>query len=79
MSMDRARYGGASGGREPAGGGFLWEQPPLHRDVFVLRYYHFSSIQRIAKAYAIGESKTKSILFRTRKKLRVFLESEGLL
>ena len=58
---------------------FLWEQPPLHRDVFVLRYYHFSSIQRIAKAYAIGESKTKSILFRTRKKLRVFLESEGLL
>ena len=58
---------------------FLWEQPPLHRDVFVLRYYHLSSIQRIAKAYAIGESKTKSILFRTRKKLRVFLESEGLL
>ena len=58
---------------------FLWEQPPLHRDVFILRYYHFSSIQRIAKAYAIGESKTKSILFRTRKKLRVFLESEGLL
>ena len=58
---------------------FLWEQPPLYRDVFVLRYYHFSSIQRIAKAYAIGESKTKSILFRTRKKLRVFLESEGLL
>ena len=58
---------------------FLWEQPPLHRNVFVLRDYHFSSIQRIAKAYAIGESKTKSILFRTRKKLRVFLESEGLL
>ena len=59
--------------------GFLREQPVLYADVFIRRYYHLCSIKQIADEFSISESKTKSILFRVRKKLYSFLESEGLL
>ncbi len=58
---------------------FLRAQPVLYADVFILRYYHLFPIGQIAKALSISESKTKSILFRVRKKLRKYLESEELL
>lgn len=58
---------------------FLREQPVLYADVFIRRYYHLCSIKQIANEFSISESKTKSILFRVRKKLYSFLESEGLL
>lgn len=59
--------------------GFLREQPVLYADAFIRRYYHLCSIKQIADEFSISESKTKSILFRVRKKLYSFLESEGLL
>lgn len=58
---------------------FLRKQPVLYADVFIRRYYHLCSIKQIAQEYFISESKTKSILFRIRKKLYSFLESEDLL
>lgn len=58
---------------------FLRKQPEIHADVFIRRYYHLCSIKQIAEEFSISESKTKSILFRVRKKLHSFLESEELL
>ena len=49
------------------------------RMAFVLRYFHGESIANICKRFNMGESKVKSLLFRTRKKLRVHLEKEGLI
>ena len=59
--------------------GFLRELPVLYADVFIRRYYHLCSIRQVAEEFSISESKTKSLLFRVRKKLHSFLESEGLL
>jgi len=47
------------------------------RVTFVLRYFHGESIGEISGRFQMSESKIKSMLFRTRKKLRVHLEKEG--
>ena len=44
--------------------------------VFVSRYWYLASIKEISKCLNCSESKTKSILFRVRKKLRARLEEE---
>jgi len=49
------------------------------RVAFVLRYFHGESIASICNRFNMGESKVKSILFRTRKKLKAHLEKEGVL
>lgn len=48
------------------------------RNVFVTRYWYSESIKKIANTFNISESKTKSMLMRTRNKLRKYFESEGL-
>ncbi len=48
------------------------------RNVFMRRYWFFDSISDIASRFSITESKVKSILFRTRGKLKVFLMKEGI-
>ena len=47
------------------------------RVIFVRRYFFNDSIKEIADRFKISESKTKSILFRVRKKLKSHLEMEG--
>ena len=47
------------------------------RIIFIRRYWHTDSIIQIASHFDISESKVKSSLFRTRKKLRIYLEKEG--
>ena len=47
------------------------------RVTFVLRYFHGESIRSICEHCDMSESKVKSILFRTRKKLKKHLEKEG--
>ena len=47
------------------------------RNIFIRRYWFSDSIADIAERFAISESKVKSILFRVRKQLKVYLESEG--
>ena len=44
---------------------------------FVRRYFIGDSIQEISRFLGASESKVKSILFRTRNKLRIHLEQEG--
>ena len=56
---------------------FLFALPQVDRQVFMCRYWYMDSISDIAKQFAYSESKIKSMLYRTRKKLRAMLEKEG--
>ena len=56
---------------------FLSGETAEARNVFIRRYWFFDSVSDIAQQYAISESKVKSMLFRTRKRLRRYLEKEG--
>ena len=47
------------------------------RIIFVLRYFHGESIRNICERFNMSESKAKSLLFRSRKKLKDYLEKEG--
>ena len=57
---------------------FLLELPKDVRKIFLRRYWELSSVKEIASVYGISESKVKMTLFRTRSKLRSFLEKEGI-
>ncbi len=56
---------------------FLADLPKETRMIFVRRYWYFYTISEIAAEYGFGESKVKMVLSRTRKKLKVYLEKEG--
>ena len=58
---------------------FLRAQPEESRKVFLRRYWYVESVAAIAEAFGFSESKVKSLLFRTRKSLRSYLEKEGYL
>ena len=58
---------------------FLKSLPDTERKVFVCRYWYFDSIAEISKQFGFSESKVKSMLFRTRKKLLFKLETEDYL
>ena len=47
------------------------------RNVFLRRYWFFDSVKEIAERFDISESKTASMLMRTRNKLRDYLVTEG--
>ena len=49
-----------------------------NRLIFLRRYWYADSIREIADRYGITESKVKTQLHRTRKKLQLFLEKEGI-
>lgn len=54
---------------------FLRSQPPQERDWFVRRYWMFDSIKNIARDSHCSQSKIKSALMRTRKKLSAYLKN----
>ncbi|MEC0090464.1 RNA polymerase sigma factor [Paenibacillus macquariensis] len=56
---------------------FLQSIKEDHRNIFLRRYWYSDSMTDIASRFAISESKTKSILFRIRKKLQIYLKKEG--
>lgn len=56
---------------------FLRGLPPEPRAVFIRRYWHTQSIAEIAARCGMSESKVKSMLLRTRNKLRKALTEEG--
>ena len=58
---------------------FLSHMPQAERDVFLCRYWFFAPVSEIADRFGFGRSKVKSMLMRTRKKLRAQLEKEGLI
>lgn len=56
---------------------FLRGLPAEMRRVFVCRYFHAESIGEIAERFGASESKIKSMLQRSRLRLRAQLEKEG--
>lgn len=57
---------------------FLRTLPKQERVVFVCRYWYVDSIADIAQRFGFTQSKVKSMLARTRKKLQTTLEKEGI-
>ncbi|KIR03763.1 RNA polymerase sigma factor RpoE [Lachnospiraceae bacterium TWA4] len=56
---------------------FLKTISSVDRNIFICRYWYVESIDCIAKMSGFSKSKIKSNLFRTRKKLKKYLEKEG--
>lgn len=57
---------------------FVKSLPETEQKVFLCRYWYMDSVSAIATRFRFSESKVKSMLSRTREKLRVRLEKEGL-
>ena len=57
---------------------FLWSEKALDRNVFLRKYWFFDSISDIAARYSMNENSVKSMLFRSRNRLREFLRKEGI-
>ena len=57
---------------------FLWSERELDRNVFLRKYWFFDSISDIAERYSLTENNVKSLLFRSRNRLREFLKKEGI-
>lgn len=58
-------------------GDFLRTLSAEERNTFIGRYYYLDSLRDVASYCGMGEAKAKSMLFRTRNKLKQFLEKEG--
>ena len=57
---------------------FVKSLPETEQKVFLCRYWYMDSVNSIATRFRFSESKVKSMLSRTREKLRARLEKEGL-
>ena len=58
---------------------FLRALPERERNVFLRRYWFTEPAADIARRYGMREGAVRSSLFRSREKLRRYLEKEGLL
>ncbi len=58
---------------------FLSELPVSQRKLFLMRYFYLDSIAKISEKTGFSESKVKSMLYRTRNKLRDTLRKEAYL
>lgn len=58
---------------------FLDDLPEEKMKIFMRRYWYMSPIKEIADDFAMGESKVKMILSRSRSKLKQILEREGII
>ena len=56
---------------------FLDALPATERRVFLCRYWYVDSVETIAEKFGFSQSKVKTMLHRTRKKLRNALWEEG--
>ena len=57
---------------------FLDTLPVTERRVFLCRYWYVDSVEAIAEKFGFSQSKVKTMLYRTRVKLRKQLAEEGL-
>ncbi|MBR5188443.1 MAG: sigma-70 family RNA polymerase sigma factor [Clostridia bacterium] len=56
---------------------FLGTLSVSERKVFVCRYFYMDSVESVSEKFGFSKGKVKSMLFRTREKLRVYLQKEG--
>ena len=59
--------------------GFLHTLPEQACSVFLRRYWYAESLEDIAGRYGMKVNTVKTSLFRTRQKLKIYLEKEGVL
>ena len=57
---------------------FLKTLPETEQRVFLCRYWYLTPIKTVAKQFGFSESKVKSMLSRTRNKLKTHLQKEGI-
>ena len=57
---------------------FLRKEPRNARSVFVCRYFYGEAVKNIAERFGYSDSKVKSMLQRTRNRLRDYLQKEGI-
>jgi len=57
---------------------FLKTLPETEQQVFVSRYWYLNPVKDVAVRFGFTESKVKSMLSRTRKKLAAYLQKEGI-
>ena len=58
---------------------FLKSLPETEQRIFVSRYWYLMPVKEIARNMGFSESKVKSMLSRTRAKLKNYLEKEGMI
>ena len=56
---------------------FLRELEDTDRDLFVGRYFHAYEVQKMAEAYGLTPNAASLRLYKTREKLRVYLNDRG--
>ncbi len=56
---------------------FIWSLPKRTRKIFVRRYWYASTLSEIAEDYGMKENAVAMLMFRTRQKLKAFLDKEG--
>ena len=56
---------------------FLHELPIRECDIFLLRYWHNKALAEIASRLSMKENNVKASLYRSRQKLKAYLEKEG--
>ena len=56
---------------------FLRSLKPEERRTFIGRYYYMDPLKEVAAYCGMSESKAKTMLFRTRVKLKVYLREGG--
>ena len=57
---------------------FLKTLPKDKQQIFVCRYFYCEELKEISKRLGFSQSKIKSALFESRRKLRMHLEKEGI-
>lgn len=58
---------------------FLRSLDTDERDLFILRYFYFYSVASLAEKFGFSRSKVKTQLYRTRQKLSIRLQKEGVI
>lgn len=58
---------------------FLGTLSKRDRQIFLLRYYYVETAEEISKRFSIRPPLVRTVLSRTRKKLKVYLQKEGFL
>ena len=56
---------------------FLGTLSQTERKIFIRRYFYMDSVESVCKRFGYSESKVKSLLFRVRGNLRIYLQKEG--
>ena len=57
---------------------FLRHEKADARNVFLRKYLFFDTVEEIAERFGMNENTVKSMLFRTRNRLREYLRKEGI-